>query len=196
MEITMRNKDNYWNILDATAKLMVEKGYHGTSIRNISEMVGIQSSTIFYYFKNKDDILNSILNELDKVFICELNEIVEDKNVDGIQKLKNLFKSYLGLIPEKKDALKVFLNENKHLKEEDRVLFKENEHTYFNLIEQILKQIQEENPQCFADIDLRLFTRVVYGICNWSLMWYQEDGKYSIDEIVDYYMKILVGNKL
>ncbi|MBT3311967.1 MAG: TetR/AcrR family transcriptional regulator [Desulfobacterales bacterium] len=191
----MRNKENYWNILDATSKLMVEKGYHGTSIRKISEKVGIQSSTIFYYFKNKDDILNSILKELNSVFVDELKEIVENNDINGTQKLKNLFSSYLGLIPEKKDALKVFLNESKHLKGESRTLFKENEHSYFNMIEQILKQIQEEKPQSFPEIDLRLFARVVYGICNWSLMWYQEEGKYNIDEIVDYYMKILVGNK-
>jgi len=181
--------------LDATSKLMVEKGYHGTSIRKISEKVGIQSSTIFYYFKNKDDILNSILKELNSVFVDELKEIVENNDINGTQKLKNLFSSYLGLIPEKKDALKVFLNESKHLKGESRTLFKENEHSYFNMIEQILKQIQEEKPQSFPEIDLRLFARVVYGICNWSLMWYQEEGKYNIDEIVDYYMKILVGNK-
>jgi AcrR family transcriptional regulator len=185
------NSNTYNNILDSTAKLMVEKGYHGTSIRMISEKVGIQSSTLFYYFKNKDDILHSLLRELSPGFISELELIVEDKSLSGVQKLKNLFISYLGQLPEKSDMLKVFFNESKYLKKENKKLIKKMERHYLDLIEKILIQIHEENPEDFAGIDLRVYAMVVYGICNWSLTWYKKDGKLSIDQMVDQFMKIL-----
>ena len=67
---------------------------------------------------------------------------------------------------------------------------------YNDLLMSILVQIQEEYPGCFDGIDLELFSRSIYGICNWSLMWYKKDGKYSDDEIVEYYMKIFIYDKI
>jgi hypothetical protein len=94
-------------------------------------------------------------------------------------------------LPEKSDMLKVFFNESKYLKKENKKLIKKMERHYLDLIEKILIQIHEENPEDFAGIDLRVYAMVVYGICNWSLTWYKKDGKLSIDQMVDQFMKIL-----
>lgn len=183
--------NNYQNILNATAGLMVENGYWGTSIRMIAEKVGIRSSTIFHYFKNKDEILRTILDKHYQGFVSEIREMVEDNSLSGIEKMKKLFSSYLVLISNEKNTVMVYFNESKHLKGEYQLAFKKLERKFFELVTQILVQIQEENSRRFAGIDLRLFARVIYGICNWSLFWYQEDGKFAIDEIVDQYMRIL-----
>ncbi|MFO7962299.1 MAG: TetR/AcrR family transcriptional regulator [Desulfobacterales bacterium] len=190
----INHNNTYKNILDSTAKLMVEKGYHGTSIRMISEEVGIQSSTLFYYFKNKDDILRTMLAELTPGFINELERIVENDSYDGIQKLGYLFYSYLGQLPEKRDALKVFFSESKYLVDENKALMKQTERNYLKLIEKILVQIRQEHPEAISGINIRVFAMVIYGICNWSLTWYQKDGKFSINEMVDQFMKILHMN--
>ena len=43
-------EDNYHKILDATIGLMLERGYHGTSVQMIADKVHISKSTIFHYF--------------------------------------------------------------------------------------------------------------------------------------------------
>ncbi|WLP92018.1 TetR/AcrR family transcriptional regulator [Gordonia sp. NB41Y] len=49
-------------ILDAAAELFVRHGYSGTSTRMIAEAVGIRQASMYHYFKNKDDILATLLD--------------------------------------------------------------------------------------------------------------------------------------
>lgn len=48
-------------ILDATARLFVERGFAATSTREIADAVGIQQATIYHYFSGKDGILSELL---------------------------------------------------------------------------------------------------------------------------------------
>jgi AcrR family transcriptional regulator len=44
-------------ILEAAAKLFEEKGYEGFSLRQVAEEIGYTPTTIYLYFKDKDDLL-------------------------------------------------------------------------------------------------------------------------------------------
>lgn len=44
-------------IMDASEKLFLEKGYHATSMREIAALCGIQVGNLNYYFRKKEDIL-------------------------------------------------------------------------------------------------------------------------------------------
>ncbi len=48
-------------IIDAALELFAEKGYKGASIRAIASKVGIRESAIYNHFKNKEDILDTIV---------------------------------------------------------------------------------------------------------------------------------------
>ncbi|MBS1907538.1 MAG: TetR/AcrR family transcriptional regulator [Actinobacteria bacterium] len=43
--------------------LFTERGFEGTSIRDIVEAVGMQKSSLYYHFENKDAIILSLLDE-------------------------------------------------------------------------------------------------------------------------------------
>ncbi|NLY91144.1 MAG: TetR/AcrR family transcriptional regulator [Firmicutes bacterium] len=64
----MKNKgiertDTRERILEASAKLFAEKGYSATGIDEIARNVGITKSVIYYHFKNKEDILQTLIAE-------------------------------------------------------------------------------------------------------------------------------------
>ncbi len=59
MEKTTKEK-----ILDAALELFSQKGYKGASVRMISSKVGIRESALYNHFKNKEDILNTIVSTL------------------------------------------------------------------------------------------------------------------------------------
>lgn len=64
----MKNKgiertDTRERILEASAKLFGEKGYSATGIDEIARNVGITKSVIYYHFKNKEDILQTLIAE-------------------------------------------------------------------------------------------------------------------------------------
>ena len=52
--------DTKAKIMDVALHMFSERGYEAVSIRNICGEVGIKESTLYYHFKNKQDILDSL----------------------------------------------------------------------------------------------------------------------------------------
>ena len=48
-------------IIKAAGRLFRQKGYEGTSVRDIAEAVGLQSGSLFFHFTSKEEILVSLL---------------------------------------------------------------------------------------------------------------------------------------
>lgn len=64
-------------IMDVALHMFSEKGYEATSIRNICSEVGIKESTLYYHFKNKQDILDSLVTKF-KSHIAELLSHIDE----------------------------------------------------------------------------------------------------------------------
>ena len=48
-------------ILDATVEIAAERGYEGTSIGLVSERSGLPRSSIYWHFRDKDDLLAAVI---------------------------------------------------------------------------------------------------------------------------------------
>ena len=51
-------------ILQAAGRLFSEKGYEGTRVYEIADAAGVNKALIYYYFHNKEDILDSLIDSL------------------------------------------------------------------------------------------------------------------------------------
>lgn len=61
-------------IREVALELFTKKGYEGTSLANIAELVGIKKSSIYNHYKSKDDLFLTILK------LCFENELIAIKN--------------------------------------------------------------------------------------------------------------------
>jgi len=76
-------------VLEAARQLLLEKGFRGTTTREVAKRCELSEATLFFYFKNKDEILVSLLFEsinfwaegLDKL---EKSRVSADKLLDKI----------------------------------------------------------------------------------------------------------------
>ena len=59
----METKPLTGDILDAARRLLVEEGYDSLSMRKIAGEVGCKAATIYYYYKNKDAIVDALVEE-------------------------------------------------------------------------------------------------------------------------------------
>src|ERR1700747_2898541 len=48
-------------ILDAATEIAAERGYEGTSIALVSAKCGLPASSIYWHFKNKDDLIAAVI---------------------------------------------------------------------------------------------------------------------------------------
>ena len=75
-------------ILDVARRLFWVKGYDGTSLKDIATECGFETSNLYYYYKNKEEILFEALRiELDTL-VSGTSHLKETDSGDPVQRLK------------------------------------------------------------------------------------------------------------
>lgn len=97
----MRKKDDekQRNIKKAVIKLILEEGFHGTSMSKIAREAGVSPATVYIYYENKDMMLQDIYREYsEEIFRYILTKV--NNNMDGRQLIENLIRNYYLYIHE------------------------------------------------------------------------------------------------
>lgn len=83
-------------ILEVSGKLFLEKGYEETSIQDIIDHLGgLSKGAIYHHFKSKEAILVAIYDRIGDSTEHLMSGIRDDKNLNGMEKLKKMFASSL-----------------------------------------------------------------------------------------------------
>jgi AcrR family transcriptional regulator len=79
-------------IYSTALSLFAEQGYKSTTMRQIAKEVGIQQSAIYNHFKNKEEILDTIIQQLESSHLINIFENKEPQEVykKGKLLLKNI----------------------------------------------------------------------------------------------------------
>lgn len=77
-------------ILENASEVFAVKGYEKTKLADISEKCGIGRTTLYQYFKNKEDIFYYTATEAFKQIEEKVESIVEDESLTFLEKLKKL----------------------------------------------------------------------------------------------------------
>jgi AcrR family transcriptional regulator len=64
-------------ILDAAAEIAGERGYEGTSIKSISDRSGLPASSIYWHFKDKDELVAAVIDRSFSRWAQAINAPVE-----------------------------------------------------------------------------------------------------------------------
>jgi len=125
-------------IYDVALKLFAEKGYKATTVREIARNVGIQQSAIYNHFKNKEAILDEIINNLSSSHLINLFEDKEPaelykKGKALLKQVSNMFK--LISYDTKTDLLFRFMMQELFTNERIRVFY--NEEFYQNNVKKL-----------------------------------------------------------
>ena len=62
----LRSEETASKIFHQAMRLFLAKGYHGTSVDDITRAAGITKGALYWYFKSKEDLLNKIIEEFEK----------------------------------------------------------------------------------------------------------------------------------
>ena len=91
-------------ILDSACQLFVEKGFAGSSMREIADHAGIKAASIYNHFENKEQIFEAVFIERHPMFrILEIldgihGETVEDLLTNAVNQLDKELRSEPGLL--------------------------------------------------------------------------------------------------
>lgn len=169
-------------ILQAAQTLFREKGYHGTTIRDIADMSGVLSGSLYAHIRTKEDLLFEITNEVADHFVANLQVIIES-NVSPTVKFHRALVSHIRVVADHLDAATVFSHEWRALTDERRMVIQEKRDLY----EQLWAKILDEGVQSgdFQEEDIRFSRVLTLSVANWLYQWYRPEGALSPEEVAD-----------
>lgn len=145
-------------ILDVAYRLFMEKGYEYTSIQDIIDNLGgLSKGAIYHHFKSKDEILIAVTDRMTAESNKMLAEIRDCADLNGIEKLKAIFKESLNR-PVQDELFTVAPNFHNNSKLLCSVLYDTLEEVAPDYICPIIEQgisdgsIQAENPKQLAEL--------------------------------------------
>jgi AcrR family transcriptional regulator len=88
-------KDKRHQIIDTALGLFAEKGFEGTSIRDIAEKASVNVAMVNYYFGTKEKLFEQIVEYKSSATRGLLDEILKNETITPIQKIEAVIDSYI-----------------------------------------------------------------------------------------------------
>ncbi|MES2423209.1 MAG: TetR/AcrR family transcriptional regulator [Pseudomonadota bacterium] len=176
-------------VLRVAAQIFNEKGFHATSLDEVAERLNITKPTLYYYVKNKDEILFECVNiglqmlqdAIGKVALSGGSAI--DKLVAGMHRYVEIVTMDFGMcvIRVGEDPLPV--ESQRKLRRFKAALDKE--------FRELIRQGIAEGSIAPCDPKIAAFT--LAGALSWIGRWYQPGGDLQPDEIARQSIALLIN---
>jgi TetR/AcrR family transcriptional regulator, cholesterol catabolism regulator len=169
-------------IMRAASQVFDEFGYSGATMDRIAAESGYSKPALYYYFKSKSEIIYLMLEEMITVMMDRHRQRVRAK-ASPCELLQAIFRDVVGLMDDRRGYVRVFFEYQRELSPAQRreVLARRAEYT--TAVERVLERGIADGQ--FADVDVSIATRGIFGMCNYSYQWYRPGGKSTSVEVAD-----------
>ncbi len=97
--------------MEKAEKLFAEKGFDGTSVRDISEAADVNVAMISYYFGSKEKLMEAMFHHRGQDLRIQLENIIHNKGLTSLQKVEKLIDDYTERIFKKQFFHKIMIRE-------------------------------------------------------------------------------------
>lgn len=104
--VTSDSVDTREVIAHVATKMFAERGYQGASIRDLAEAAGVTKPVLYYYFKSKENLFITLINEAYDFFYAKMEEIFTDTN-DFWERLYRITRLYFSLYSQFEDTVRL-----------------------------------------------------------------------------------------
>lgn len=152
-------------------------GYHGTSLTDIAESLGISKPTLYYYVKNKQDLLYQCHLAASEQ---ALDSVCRDRSLDALERICRTMSSYVrSMISD--ESYSVIILEEKSLNPQQLADVIGRRDQFQAEIIDIVRQGVAEGTIVPCEPKFGAFC--ILGTANWVTKWYRREGSWQVDDI-------------
>jgi TetR/AcrR family transcriptional regulator, cholesterol catabolism regulator len=166
----VRQDNRRGDLLDAAAKLFSERGFHGTSMRDIAKTVGMLSGSIYYHFESKDEMLLAVYEEGVRRVGTAVEEAVARESEPWARLEAACVAHLRGLIAYREYA-RVMIQTSPDEASSAHTRIRELRRNYEARFRQLIDALTLPEG-----IDPRYVRLLLFGALNWSQVWYHPGG--------------------
>ena len=171
----------------AAARLFAQKGYHGTSVGDLAEALGMQKGSLYTHIDSKADLLWDVAREGAEAFHAALDSIPEDGPI--LERISAALRAHLRVVAEQLDIATVFVREWRYLEGERREQFLAERRRYEERVRALFREGRELG-QLRTDLDDGTAALLTLSAANWAYTWLRPGS--DTDELADRFTALLL----
>src|SRR5918911_474318 len=169
------------------ARLFAQKGYHGTSIGDLAEAMGVQKGSLYAHISSKQDLLYESMAEGAAAFHAALDTVPDEGPV--VERIRAALRAHLRVVAEQLDVATVFVREWRYLHGERGEEFLGERRRYEERFRVLFREGRELG-ELRTDLDDGTATLLALSAANWAYTWLRPDA--DTDELADRFFSLLL----
>jgi AcrR family transcriptional regulator len=102
-ELSQETDNTEKKIRQVAKRIFTERGYSGTKIRDVAEEAGVNIALLNYYFRSKERLYQSILNENFEEYACAISESLNAKDLPLETRIRRYVSQLIDQLKENPD---------------------------------------------------------------------------------------------
>lgn len=179
--VSVRNTRS--DVIDAAGRLFAERGYHGTSMRDLGKELGLLGSSLYSHVDSKQDLLVAVVEEGARLFEASAEQALEAPGTAG-DRLAALIAGHVIVVLDNVDVARTFLNEARMLDTEHRERIVQARDHYEGVFRSVLADGVGDGS-FRSDIDPKTASIYILSVLNALERWYDPAGPLDRDDLTE-----------
>ena len=179
-------------VLSAAAQLFNERGFHATSLDDIAARLGVSKPTLYYYVKNKEEILLGCVRQGLQLMLDGI-EASRRGGGSALDQLTACMQVYARIVTQDFGMCLIRVGDEQ-ISADNRIELRRIKAAIDHEFRRLVAQGVEEGS--LAPCDPKMTAFVIGGALSWIGRWYQPDGEYTPEQIASQCLRTLLGGVL
>jgi AcrR family transcriptional regulator len=172
-------------ILLAALECFVEKGYHGTSVRDIATRSNLSVPGLYHYFPSKATLLERLMDQTMDDLIAQTEGALSRARPDPVDRFAAVITAHVRFHCERPEESFVGNSELRSLVGDLRRTVMEKRDRQQAFFDQVVEEGIEGGV--FEPDDAHMPALALASMCTAVSMWYRRDGPLAPDDVVSIY---------
>lgn len=210
------------HILDTAARVFAERGYHGTTVRDVLAEAGVSTGSFYFYFSNKEELFETLYDEMNQTYLDVIQDAVEGLSENVIESICRAITLALWSFQKNKALGRIMLIEAVGLNPRFEQKRAANNKRFCMILEDVLSNMQEKGIVNLPNVRVAAisfmgsiytfitdwlqeeagpdpveyaYPLVIYNVQAIGLKFNDQDIRYCIQEILKQSYEELMGEK-
>ena len=173
----LRSRDD----VAAAGRLFAQRGFHGTSMRDLGEELGMLGSSLYSHVRGKSELLVAVIERGAEFFNGVVADAMESEDA-AVDRLRRLVEGHVEVVVGHIDESRTFLFESRFLPDDDRRKIVEMRDAYEKAYRDVIRAGIAEGSLS-PKLDPGIAAIFILSVLNALIRWYRPHGGRNAEEI-------------
>jgi AcrR family transcriptional regulator len=169
-------------VVRAAGRLFADRGYHGTSMRDLGKELGLLGSSLYSHVSSKQDLLVEVVEEGARLFEESAEKAIATEGTAS-DRLVALIAGHVDVVVDNIEVARTFLNEARMLDASHRARIVDARDHYEEVFRSVIREGIEDGS-FLGDSDPKVSSIFILSILNALERWYLPDGALDREALV------------